>query len=295
VWSESRWGVWLHAVRPAHDLAELSRAAEELGATAVLVADEGTDRDLFVTLAAIAQRTQRVLLVGAVTNPHSRHPLATAAAFASLAELAPGRIVAGFGAGGTRVFGPMGLLPKRPFTALRECIDVVDGLLGGSVVDFAGEFTVRGASLPWTPGRLPIAIAGRGPRVEALSASRADWFLIAGRGVTSVAALATKVRAGGRAAIAWNPGVAWNEAMLGELREHFAYMTVDMPAADRAAVREESILAEYAVTGSRGEVERRLAQLRADVRPELFVFDAHDYSVGFLEELASVIAAAGIV
>src|SRR5438093_401001 len=80
------------------------------------------------------------LLMGAVTNPHSRHPVATAAAFASLAELAPGRVVAGFGAGGTRVFDPLGLHPARPFTALRECVDVVDSLLRGHAVSHRGEF-----------------------------------------------------------------------------------------------------------------------------------------------------------
>ena len=37
---------------------ELAAAAEALGAAAILVADEGTDRDLYVTLAALAQRTR---------------------------------------------------------------------------------------------------------------------------------------------------------------------------------------------------------------------------------------------
>src|SRR5215470_13512527 len=103
--AETGWGIWLHAVRPVGELAELAAAAEALGASAVLVADEGTDRDLYVTLAGLALRTRRVLLVGAVTNPLSRHPVASAAAFASLAELAPGRVVAGFGTGGSRVLG----------------------------------------------------------------------------------------------------------------------------------------------------------------------------------------------
>src|SRR6185503_20379737 len=163
--SESRWGLWLHAERPLTELAALAEAAEGLGAAAILLADEGTDRDLYVTLAALAQRTRRVLLIGAVTNPHSRHPVATAAAFGALAELAPGRVVAGFGAGGSRVFGPLGLRPARPFTALRECVEVVDALLGGEIVEHVGEFEVHGG-LSWTPGRLPIAVAGRGPRVE---------------------------------------------------------------------------------------------------------------------------------
>src|SRR5712691_11147388 len=143
MFSNPHWGVWLHAVRPASELARLAAVAEALGAAAILVADEGTDRDLYVTLAVLAQRTRRCLLFGAVTNPHSRHPVATAAAFASLGELAPGRIVAGFGAGGSRVLGPLGLAPRRPLSALVECVDVVDRLLRGQVVDHAGEFVVR--------------------------------------------------------------------------------------------------------------------------------------------------------
>ena len=153
--SSTGWGVWLHAVRPAHELANLAEAAEELGATAVLVADEGTDRDLHVTLAALALRTRRVLLIGAVTNPFSRHPVATAAAFAALAELAPGRVVAGFGAGGSRVFGPMSFKPRRPFTALVECVDVVQALWRGEVVNHAGEFALQGAFVVVGSRRLP--------------------------------------------------------------------------------------------------------------------------------------------
>src|SRR6478672_4691284 len=126
--TETGWGLWLHAVRPVAQLAALAAFAEARGASAILVADEGTDRDLFVTLAALGQRTSRVLLFGAVTNPHSRHPVSIAAAFGSLAELAPGRVVAGFGTGGSRVFGPLGLAPARPYTALVECVDVVEAL-----------------------------------------------------------------------------------------------------------------------------------------------------------------------
>ncbi len=320
------WGVWLHAVRPADELANLAAAAEDLGATAVLVADEGTDRDMYVTLAALALRTRRVLLVGAVTNPFSRHPVATAAAFAALAELAPGRIVAGFGAGGSRVFGPLSLKPRRPFTALVECVDVVQALWRGEVVDHSGEFDVDGASLPWTPGPLPVAIAGRGPRVEQFAAERADWVLLAGRRVDQVGPLVTQMRAigtsaRGRAAeIAWNPTAAWTEPMVDQIRAHFAYMVVDMPSADRialgfdddhiaqlkervnshnleaaAALIPDPVLERFAVTGSRAHVVARLAELRREVQPEILLFDADDYSVAFLEQAAGVARDAGAV
>jgi 5,10-methylenetetrahydromethanopterin reductase len=324
MWSESRWGIWLHAVRPLPELAALAEAAETLGAAAILVADEGTDRDLHVTLAALAHRTRRVLLVGAVTNPYTRHPLTTAAAFASLAELAPGRVVAGFGAGGSRVLVPLGLHPDRPFTVLRECVEAVAALLRGGTVDHNGTFEAHGA-LSWCPDAVAIAIAGRGPRVERFAAERADWVLLAGRPVSGVAALVERLRACGLAArgraasIAWNPNVAWSDELRSDVRQHFAYMAVDMPPAERAALgldddltarlREtfamrgaeaaarlipDTVLDRYAVTGDRAQVAAHLAELKRVVAPELFVFDANDYSVSFLEELAVVALAAGI-
>jgi 5,10-methylenetetrahydromethanopterin reductase len=297
-----------------------------MGAAAVLVADEGTDRDLYVTLAALAQRTRHLLLFGAVTNPHSRHPVATAAAFASLAELAPGRIVAGFGAGGSRIFGPLGLAPRRPMTALLECVDVVDRLLRGEVVEHVGEFSSHGAALAWSPGPLPIAIASRGPRGEAFAAERADWMLLAGRAIDNVPPLVERLRATGLAArgrapaVAWNANAAWTAAMVDGLRAHFAYMAVDMPPMERAAlgfddartaylrdlvntrgpeaagaVIPDALLERYAVTGDRARVVARLAALRQQIRPELLVFDADDYSVAFLERAAAVARDAGVV
>ncbi|HEY2593269.1 MAG TPA: LLM class flavin-dependent oxidoreductase [Chloroflexota bacterium] len=318
--TETGWGLWLHAVRPVADLASLAAKAEDLGASAILVADEGTDRDLFVVMAALAQRTRRALLVGAVTNPHSRHPVTTAAAFASLAELAPGRVVAGFGTGGSRVLGPLGLAPARPYTALVECIGVVQALWRGETVDHAGEFSVRGARLEWGPQRIPLAVAGRGPRAERLAAERADWVVLAGRAVDTVPELVARLRAMGRASIAWNPVAAWTEPLREELRMHLAYMAVDMPEHDRAALgldavatsalREivttrgpeaaaaaitDAVLERYAIVGGRSEVVARLSDLRARVRPELLVFDAHDYSSGYLEDVAAVAIDAGAV
>ena len=324
---ETHWGIWLHAVRPASELAELSAAAEELGAAAILVADEGTDRDLFVTLATLAQRTRQVLLVAAVTNPHSRHPVATAAAFASLAELAPRRVVAGFGTGGSRVLGPMGFAPGRPYTALVECLDVLEALLRGELVEHSGEFAVRGASLPWARGRsLPVAIAGRHPRVERLAAERADWVVLAGRAVRDVPELVARLRRVGTAArgrppaIAWNPTTGWTDAMIADLRAHFAYMAVDMPAADRRALGlddaqietlreivnrngpeaaasqlDDAVVQRFAVTGERADVISRLSDLRRQVQPELLLFDAGDYTTSYVEDVASVARDAGAV
>jgi 5,10-methylenetetrahydromethanopterin reductase len=315
------WGVWLHAVRPADELAELAAAAEDLGASAILVADEGTDRDLYVTLTALALRTRRMLLFSAVTNPHTRHPVATAAAFAALAEIAPGRIVAGFGAGGSRVLPPLGLRPPRPLSSLIEAVDVVDRLLAGEMVEHTGSFEVHGARLQWSPGRLPIALAARGPRAEAFASTRADWLLLTGRTVTGLPALVDRVRAAGLGArarapsLVWNPTAAWTDEAIAELRSHLAYMAVDFPPAERAELgldddlvarlREtvntrgahtaasllpDQVLARRAIVGTRTQVATRLAELTARLQPDLLIFTLDRYAPDAIPPLAALAA-----
>jgi alkanesulfonate monooxygenase SsuD/methylene tetrahydromethanopterin reductase-like flavin-dependent oxidoreductase (luciferase family) len=218
----------------------------------------------------------------------------------------------------------MALAPQRPFAALRECIDVVQALWRGETVTHAGEIQLHEARLSWTPGQLPLALAGRGPRVERFAAERADWILLAGRASHTVPDLVTRLRQTSQAArdrlpsIAWNPVAAWTDAMREDLRAHLAYMAVDMPEADRASLGldgattsklrdlvnsrgpraaatliTDSALEEYAIVGDRAAVVRRLSGLREQVRPELIVFDAGDYSITFLESVASLALDAG--
>jgi hypothetical protein len=111
--------------------------------------------------------------------------------------------------------------------------------------------------------------------------------------------------------------VAWTDALRLDVREHCSYMAVDMPALERtsfgvdddvaAQLRErfsmhgpraaaelipDTVLERYAVTGSKLEVSRRLAELQRTVAPDLFVFDANDYAVAFVHELADLVRSA---
>ena len=156
----SRWGIWFEPTQPVRRLVELAQLAESLGAEACFVADEGTERDVYVALTAIVQATG-LTVAPAITNPFSRHPVATAAAIATLAELAPGRVMHGLGVGGSRLLEPLGMDPKRPYTALRETFELNRRLLAGE--------TVGAASLPWfQPDKpVPMAVAGTGPKSSA--------------------------------------------------------------------------------------------------------------------------------
>jgi 5,10-methylenetetrahydromethanopterin reductase len=302
------WGLWLEPVLPPVELADLARQAEREGASHVFVADEGTERDAFVVLSVIAQATSRVVLGAGVTNPFTRHPVALAAAFATLAEVAPGRIVAGFGTGGTRTLAPMGLEPERPYTVLVHCLDVVEQLLAGKEVTFEGEFGVKEAKLSWSPGPMPIATAGRGPRVERLGARRADWILLSGKSLETVAAACVRIREAGAATgndprVAWSSYIGWGREMVDEIRPHFTYIATDMPADlrraagidDATASRIQTIMLKegtdaaarlipddvvrrYAVVGDRDRTVTGLARIREAARPDMFLLPVNDYA-----------------
>jgi 5,10-methylenetetrahydromethanopterin reductase len=320
------WGLWLEPVLPPAELAALARQAEEAGASHVFVADEGTERDVFVVLAVLAQATSRVILGSGVTNPFTRHPVTLAAAFATLAELAPGRIVAGFGTGGSRTLAPMGLEPARPYTALVQCLDVIQDLLERmDVVGTYGEFAVHGAHLAWSPGALPIATAGRGRRVERLGATRATWLLLSGKPLDAVPEACEAIRAMGAQAgnaprIAWSAYLGWDEAMIDHVRPHFTYIATDMPAESRreAGIDDETAerirtimlregmeaaarlvpdrtVRRYAAVGGRDEVVAELARIRQGASPELFLLPVNDYERAgeFLAGAAEILSAAG--
>ena len=220
------WALWLEPTQPVPRLVELARLGESLGAVACFVADEGTERDVWVALTAILGATD--LTVGpAITNPFSRHPVATAASVATLAELAPGRVWHGLGVGGSRVLDPLGLQPARPYTALREALEVNRRLLAGETV---GE-----AALPWFQGRVPVAVAGRGPRVQRLAAEKGDCVILSAVAPADLPEVAAVIRSRGSARIAWSAYLAYSRVERRRVLRHFTYMALDAPAEVRAA------------------------------------------------------------
>ena len=223
-----RWGVWFEPTQPVQRLVELARLAESLGAESCFVADEGTERDVYVALTAIVGATG-LSVAPAITNPFSRHPVATAAAIATLAELAPGRVMHGLGVGGSRVLKPLGMDPERPYTALRDTFELNRRLLAGETV---GE-----ASLPWfRPDRpMPIAVAGRGPRVQRLAAEHSDCVILSAAPPAELPAAAERIRTSGSARIAWSAYLAYNETERRRVLPHFSYMAVDAPPDVRTA------------------------------------------------------------
>lgn len=272
-------------------IVDLARLAESMGATVCFVADEGTERDVYVTLTAVLLSTEHLVVAPGITNPFSRHPVTTAAAIATLYEIAPQRVWHGLGVGGSRVLDPLGLTPDRPYSALADATELNQELLAGR--------QVGNARLKWASGAIPLAMAGRGPRTQKLASLKADWVILSAKALSELPATAARIRSTGRAKIAWSAYLAYNEQERRRVLRHFVYMAVDAPPEIRAAagldngtvevVKEnmlagrtedaagllpESLIDVFAVAGSPSECARTIASLRSHF--DLFMLPLND-------------------
>ncbi|MGQ0847543.1 MAG: LLM class flavin-dependent oxidoreductase [Actinomycetota bacterium] len=273
------WGVWFEPTQPVQRLADLAQLAESEGAQVCFVADEGTERDVYVALTAVLLATKRLVVAPAITNPFSRHPVTTAAAVATLNELAPGRVWNGLGVGGSRVLEPLRLNPQQPLNALKEAVRVNRQLLTGRA---DGP-----ARLPWSKGFIPLAMAGRGPKAQTLAATSADWVILSAKPLAALPDTSARIRALGSAKIAWSAYVAYDEHERRRVLRHFTYMALDAPPEIRAATGldddslagmrndmlagrleqaserlPETLVDHFAVSGSPDECFRRIRALR---------------------------------
>ena len=97
------------------------RKAEEAGYShAWFIDSQILWQDCVVYMTSALAATDRIIVGTAVTNPYTRHVTTTASAFATLAELYPGRLALGIGRGDSAV-RTMGLDPVKT-SFLRESV-----------------------------------------------------------------------------------------------------------------------------------------------------------------------------
>jgi 5,10-methylenetetrahydromethanopterin reductase len=134
--------------------------------------------DPWMVLALAAGRTSAIGLGPASLVPSLRHPVVTAAALATLAGLAPGRVSTAFGTGLT---GRM-LLGERPmrWAEVAEYVRAVRTLLRGEETIWNG-CTVHLSQPPGFAASLPadvaVLIAADGPRGRTVAAGLGDGVL----------------------------------------------------------------------------------------------------------------------
>jgi 5,10-methylenetetrahydromethanopterin reductase len=161
----------------------LAKRAEDLGFESVWLTETRFTRDAITTSAAVAAATKRVRIGTAVTNPFTRGAVLTAVTFATLDELAEGRLVFGFGPGSPHILRRQGFGFDLPLTRMREHIDVVRQLLTGERVSYAGQtVNVENVALDFAPYRpsIPLYLGVTGPKALETAAEIADGVILNG-------------------------------------------------------------------------------------------------------------------
>ena len=167
---------------PGPRTVEYALLAEDLGFRAVWCPEiPAFGHDIWVTLARIAEKTKRIKFGPSVLIPSYRHPMAQASAIATLEQIAPGRLMVGFGTGFTGRAG----MGKKPLSlaSMRTHITQVKALLRGDIADIDGGLAQILASDGWLPDRpinVPVYMAGQGPKARALAKEIADGLISLG-------------------------------------------------------------------------------------------------------------------
>ena len=130
-------------------------------------------KEPYVLLTLMAQNTERMRLGTCVTNPGTREPSVTASTLAVLQLLSKGRMDLGIGRGDSarRVLGK----PPTTLAILEEATRVIRDLCEGREVTYEGTKL----HLDWAEKyRLPVWIAGYGPKALELTGRVADGAII---------------------------------------------------------------------------------------------------------------------
>jgi 5,10-methylenetetrahydromethanopterin reductase len=142
---------------------EQVKVGEEVGFdSAWLLDSQLVGREVFVALAASALATSRIRLGPGVTHTATRHPSVLASGFASLAEVAPGRINLAIGYGDSAIRG-LGGKPVK-LAQYREDFELIRSLLAGKKVPYNSREIKLAWSNPQLTSQIPLYSVPGGPK-----------------------------------------------------------------------------------------------------------------------------------
>jgi alkanesulfonate monooxygenase SsuD/methylene tetrahydromethanopterin reductase-like flavin-dependent oxidoreductase (luciferase family) len=177
------------------EIRDLAIRAEEIGFDTVWTADEllwrpegGRTQGWWECVAmtgAVAAATSRVNVGTWILSALHRNPGITAKAVETLDEISGGRFVFGLGAGHAGRQGhTFGLPEDRVYARFEEALQIIVPLLRAGRADFEGTFhaarDLEQRPVGPRPGRIPIMIGAKGPKMLRQAALHADvwsWYV----------------------------------------------------------------------------------------------------------------------
>ena len=174
----------------------------------------GSGTDGFVEVAGLSQLHPSLGVMTCIYLLPLRHPLPVARQLASMANLAPGRMIFGVGIGGEdpHELEVWGGNPKLRGVRANEALAIIKGLLAGESVTFEGqEFSVQEAIIRPTPQTpIPVVVGGRSDAALTRTAKFGEGWLgvwcSAGRFSQAIASVQAQAEALGRNDVNWIHG-----------------------------------------------------------------------------------------
>lgn len=169
-----KFGIEFVPNQPIGEIVKLVKIAEDVGFEYAWITDHYNNKNVYATLALIAEGTETIKLGPGVTNPYVRSPAISASAIATIDELSEGRATFGIGPGDKATFDALGIEWTKPVSTVKAAIDDVRVLT-------AGEQTAGGASLGGVKAvqdEIPVYMGAQGPKMLETAGEVADGVLI---------------------------------------------------------------------------------------------------------------------
>lgn len=256
-------GVVLGSHMPPEQIVATARRAEELGYGELWFSEDCFFTGAFAGIAAALGATRELPMGLGIASAVTRHPALLAMECATLSRIFPGRFLPGVGLGVPFWLDQLGLRPRSPLTALRECVSALRRLLDGETVTEQGRlFAFDNVVLTHKPQeRLPIYTGLVGPKGLQLSGELADGTIL------SVLAGVEYIR-WARERIAEGQAAAGRSDEPHRIVTYVLYAVDDDPARARAAVRDAvafylAAMPDNALTevlGIQADVQEKLAR-----------------------------------
>jgi 5,10-methylenetetrahydromethanopterin reductase len=174
-------GVRINREQPPSRLRELARQAEAAGLDELWLVEDCFWAAGIATVATALETTSTIKVGIGVMPVVARNPAIAAMELAALAELHPGRLIAGFGHGVPSWMKQIGAYPASPLAALEETLVAVRRLLAGDRVSVSGRHvSLDEVELVFPPASPPPLVAGvRRPKSLAIAGATADGTILA--------------------------------------------------------------------------------------------------------------------
>ncbi|MEB8343800.1 LLM class flavin-dependent oxidoreductase [Streptomyces endophyticus] len=181
--ARGRVGVLLPLDLPAHEVLPYARRAGELGFDQLWVVEDLGRRGGIAQAASVLAGTENITVGIGILPAGARNVCFAAMELATLAQLHPGRLIAGIGHGMPNWMRQAGSWPASPLTLLKEYATALRQLLRGEPGPGNGRYVrCEGVVLTETPDTEaipPIVLGVRGPRSQQAAGEVADGLLLA--------------------------------------------------------------------------------------------------------------------